>query len=155
MLFGKKKKSEYIAFMSGQVLPLENVADQVFSTKMMGDGFAIEPTEGKVVAPVDGEIAVAFPTGHAYGIVTKQGVEILLHLGIDTVELDGAGFEPQVKVGDKVKAGDTLALMDLEAIRAAGKPLTSMLIFTSGQSVNLLKEGQNVSVNDADLFEFQ
>ena len=141
--------------MSGQVLPLENVADQVFSTKMMGDGFAIEPTDGKVVAPVDGEIAVAFPTGHAYGIVTKQGVEILLHLGIDTVELDGAGFEPQVKVGDKVKAGDTLALMDLEAIKAAGKPLTSMLIFTSGQSVNLLKEGQNVSVNDADLFEFQ
>ena len=89
MFFGKKKKNQYLAFMSGQVLPLEKVEDQVFSSKMMGDGLAIEPTANEVVSPVDGEVTVVFPTGHAYGIVTKSGVEILLHLGFDTVELDG------------------------------------------------------------------
>src|SRR5690554_6960900 len=101
MWLGKKKKNQYVAFMSGQVVPLESVDDQVFSTKMMGDGYAIEPTDSEVVSPIDGEITVAFPTGHAYGIVSKQGVEILLHLGIDTVELDGKGFTPLVSVGDK------------------------------------------------------
>lgn len=153
MFFGKKKKNQYLAFMSGQVLPLEKVEDQVFSSKMMGDGLAIEPTANEVVSPVDGEVTVVFPTGHAYGIVTKSGVEILLHLGIDTVELDGKGFTSHVNVGDKVKAGDLLAEMDLREIEAAGKPRTSMMIFTSGETIEILKPMENVSIKDEDIIK--
>ncbi|HLV49707.1 MAG TPA: PTS glucose transporter subunit IIA [Erysipelothrix sp.] len=153
MWLGKKKKNQYVAFMSGQVVPLESVDDQVFSTKMMGDGYAIEPTDSEVVSPIDGEITVAFPTGHAYGIVSKQGVEILLHLGIDTVELDGKGFTPLVSVGDKVKAGQTIAKMDLDVIKEAGKPVTSMHIFTSGETVEILKVNENVNAKDEGIIE--
>lgn len=155
MLFGKKKKNQFVAFMTGQVIGLEKVEDQVFSSKMMGDGYAIEPSDGKVVSPVDGEITVAFPTGHAYGIKTKDGKEILLHLGIDTVELEGKGFTPHVKVGDKVKAGDHIADMDLELIKKENKPLTSMLIFTSGESVDVKKLDEMVTAEETDIMEIK
>ena len=155
MLFGKKKKNQFVAFMTGQVIGLEKVEDQVFSSKMMGDGYAIEPSDGKVVSPVDGEITVAFPTGHAYGIKTKDGKEILLHLGIDTVELEGKGFTPHVKVGDKVKAGDHIADMDLELIKKENKPLTSMLIFTSGESVDVKKLDEMVTAEETDIVEIK
>lgn len=155
MLFGKKKKNQFVAFMTGQVIGLEKVEDQVFSSKMMGDGYAIEPSDGKVVSPVDGEITVAFPTGHAYGIKTKDGKEILLHLGIDTVELEGKGFTPHVKVGDKVKAGDHIADMDLELIKRENKPLTSMLIFTSGESVDVKKIDEMVTIEETDIVEIK
>lgn len=155
MLFGKKKKNQFVAFMTGQVIGLEKVEDQVFSSKMMGDGYAIEPSDGKVVSPVDGEITVAFPTGHAYGIKTKDGKEILLHLGIDTVELEGKGFTPHVKVGDKVKAGDHIADMDLELIKKENKPLTSMLIFTSGESVDVKKLDEMVTIEETDIVEIK
>ena len=155
MLFGKRKKNQFVAFMTGQVIELEKVEDQVFSSKMMGDGYAIEPSDGKVVSPVDGEITVAFPTGHAYGIKTKDGKEILLHLGIDTVELEGKGFTPHVKVGDKVKAGDHIADMDLELIRKENKPLTSMLIFTSGETVNIKKPDEMVTIEETDIIEIK
>lgn len=155
MLFGKRKKNQFVAFMTGQVIELEKVEDQVFSSKMMGDGYAIEPSDGKVVSPVDGEITVAFPTGHAYGIKTKDGKEILLHLGIDTVELEGKGFTPHVKVGDKVKAGDHIADMDLELIKKENKPLTSMLIFTSGESVDVKKLDEMVTIEETDIVEIK
>ena len=155
MLFGKKKKNQFVAFMTGQVIGLEKVEDQVFSRKKMGDGYEIEPSDGKVVSPVDGEITVAFPTGHAYGIKTKDGKEILLHLGIDTVELEGKGFTPHVKVGDKVKAGDHIADMDLELIKKENKPLTSMLIFTSGESVDVKKLDEMVTAEETDIMEIK
>ncbi|NMB18297.1 MAG: PTS glucose transporter subunit IIA [Erysipelothrix sp.] len=155
MFFGKRKKNQYVAFMAGRVIALEKVEDQVFSSKMMGDGYAIEPSDGKVVSPVDGEITVAFPTGHAYGIKTKDGKEILLHLGIDTVELEGKGFTPHVKVGDKVKAGDHIADMDLELIKRENKPLTSMLIFTSGESVDVKKIDEMVTIEETDIVEIK
>ena len=104
---------------------------------------------------MDGEITVAFPTGHAYGIKTKDGKEILLHLGIDTVELEGKGFTPHVKVGDKVKAGDHIADMDLELIKRENKPLTSMLIFTSGESVDVKKIDEMVTIEETDIVEIK
>lgn len=140
-MFRRKKKDPNInAFIKGTLVALENVSDPVFAQKMMGDGFAIEPTDNSVYAPVDGEITVVFPTYHAYGITTKSGVEVLIHLGIDTVELDGEGFTTEVSVGDKVKTGDVLGTMDVEKIKSLKKPVTSMLILTSGETINLVKD---------------
>ena len=148
ILFGLKRKETYIAFMAGKVLSLEMVKDPVFSKKIMGDGFAIEPTNGEVVAPCDGEIVTVFPTGHACGLRGKNGREILIHLGIDTVELKGKGFKPVVTEGQKVKAGDRLAEMDLELVKEAGKFTTSMLLFTTGEQVEVLKENQVVEIKE-------
>ncbi|HHX52456.1 MAG TPA: PTS glucose transporter subunit IIA [Erysipelothrix sp.] len=149
------KEVTYHAFGAGKLVPLEDVPDQVFAQRMMGDGYAIELTENTIVSPVDGEVILVFPTGHAFGLKTEDGVEILLHLGIDTVELNGEGFVGQVKQGDKVKAGDVLTIMDLEKIRAAGKLVVSPLIFTSGQQIELKKANQDIVSGETDLFEFK
>lgn len=158
--FLKKKKEpvveeKYRAFGTGKVVPINEVPDQVFAQKMMGDGYAIELSDNKVVAPVSAEVILVFPTGHAFGLKTADGVEILLHLGIDTVELNGQGFAARVKQGDHVKQGDVLTVMDLEAIKAAGKSVVSPLIFTSGQEIELLKGHQEVTPESEDLFEFK
>ncbi|PHL19905.1 PTS sugar transporter subunit IIA, partial [Enterococcus faecium] len=106
--------------LTGKVLPLSEVPDQVFSSGVMGKGIAIDPEVGELVAPADGEITTIFPTGHAVGITTTDGAEILIHIGMDTVELNGNGYEILVKQGDLVKAGDLLIRFDIEAIKAAG-----------------------------------
>lgn len=155
----KKKEPEvkevYRAFGTGKVVPLNEVPDQVFAQKMMGDGFAIELTDNKVVAPISGEVILVFPTGHAFGLKTQDGVEILLHLGIDTVELNGEGFSSQVAQGDQVKQGDVLTIMDLDHIKNAGKSVVSPMIFTSGQEIELLKGHQDVTPESEGLFEFK
>lgn len=139
-LFQKKAKEEFRNFGVGKVVSLEKVPDAVFAQKLMGDGYALELTEGKITAPISGEIMLVFPTGHAFGIKTADGLEILIHLGIDTVELNGEGFRSLVKQGDRVKQGDTLTIMDLDFIRNAGKSIISPLIFTSGEKVQIIKE---------------
>lgn len=149
------KEVTYHSFGTGKVVPIEEVPDQVFAQRMMGDGYAIELTDNTIVSPVDGEVILVFPTGHAFGIKTEDGVEILLHLGIDTVELNGEGFEGKVQQGDKVKAGDVLTVMDLEKIKAAGKSVVSPFILTSGQQIELLKGHQEVQPGDTDLFRFK
>ena len=103
--------------IEGKILPITEVPDQVFSGKMMGDGFAIEPTEGTVVSPVNGEIVNVFPTKHAIGIQSEGGKEILIHFGIDTVKLNGEGFEALVAQGDKVKQGQPLLKVDLAFVK--------------------------------------
>lgn len=125
----------------GTVLPLEKVEDQVFSQKMMGDGYAIDVTGKTISSPVNGTIMMTFPTGHAVGLKDTKGREILIHIGMDTVELDGKGFTVLVKPGDVIQAGDPLVNIDPEVIRAAGKSLVSPVIVTSGQKVVLEKEG--------------
>lgn len=156
MFFKKKVKKDdsYGAFVNGVVMGLEAMPDQVFSQKLMGDGFAIEPTDGVVVAPTAGEITVVFPTGHAYGITREDGVEVLIHLGVDTVELGGEGFEAKVAVGDKVNRGDVICQMDLEKIREHGKPTISAFILTSGQKINLLRNNETVTVETNDIISF-
>lgn len=116
----------------GTLIALEKVEDQVFSQKAMGDGVAVEPSEGVFYAPISGTLETVFPTGHAYGIRSTDGKEVLIHIGIDTVELDGKGFSLQVKQGDKVKAGDKIVTVDLNAVREAGYKTTTMLIQTDG-----------------------
>lgn len=145
----KQKKSsdineDYQSFGKGRVLPLEEVPDRAFSEKMIGDGYALELSEGKIVAPISGEVVLVFPTGHAFGIKDQHGVEILLHLGIDTVSLNGVGFTSKVVLGQFVKQGDVLSYMDLEAIKRAGKSIISLFIVTSGHEVTLHKAHEEV-----------
>ena len=115
----------------GDVVALENVNDPVFSSGAMGQGIAVKPSQGVVYAPADAEVSIAFATGHAYGLKTANGAEILIHVGIDTVTMNGEGFEQKVAQGDKVKAGDVLGTFDSSKIAAAGLDDTTMVIVTN------------------------
>ncbi|WP_436666374.1 N-acetylglucosamine-specific PTS transporter subunit IIBC [Lactiplantibacillus plantarum] len=115
------------------------VADNTFAKKMLGDGFAIDPADGTITTPVDGTVSTVFPTKHAIGFKTDSGLEILLHMGIDTVELNGAPFEVLVQTGQPVHHGEVVAKADLAAIKAAGKATTMMVIITNMDAVNLMK----------------
>lgn len=155
-MFGLKKKNVsegHVAFGNGKLVSLEKVPDQVFSQKMMGDGYAIELRDGHIYAPVSGIATMVFQTGHAFGLTTDDGVEVLLHLGVDTVELNGKGFSGKVKQGDRVKQGDELTEMDLALIEAEGKPTISMCIFTSGEKINILKEDSDVHALETEIIE--
>ncbi|MDO5121982.1 MAG: PTS system trehalose-specific EIIBC component [Erysipelotrichaceae bacterium] len=144
------KNETFIAPVSGKVVPITELEDKVFSSKSMGDGIAFEPTDGHFYAPFSGEITVAFPTGHAYGLRTAADMEILIHIGMDTVELNGKGFKPCVKQGDVVKQGDLLTVVDLDYIRSQGKSVITPVVFTNGGTVEILKEG-TVSAKDTDI----
>ena len=115
----------------GEVVALNEVNDPVFSSGVMGQGIAVKPSKGVVYAPADAKIAIAFPTGHAYGLKTDNGAEILIHVGIDTVSMNGEGFEAKVSQGDRVKAGDVIGTFDSEAIAANGLDDTTMVIITN------------------------
>ena len=117
--------------LSGNVVALENVNDPVFSSGAMGKGLAVKPSEGVVYAPADAEVTIAFETGHAYGLKTASGAEILIHIGIDTVSMNGNGFEKLVAAGDKVKAGTPIAKFDAAKIAEAGLDDTTMIIVTN------------------------
>ena len=137
-----EQKEDFAAVAYGTIMPVSEVDDQVFASKAMGDGIAINPRSGKIYAPYSGEITVAFPTGHAYGMKTAGGKEVLIHIGMDTVELNGKGFKPAVKQGDVVKQGDLLTEVDLDYIRSQGKQVITPVIFTDGTAVELLKKGE-------------
>ena len=151
-LYGKQNKNEKLEFVSpveGKVMELSEVEDKVFSQGMMGNGFAVELTSGTVRAPFSGEVTVVFPTGHAIGMKRADGLEVLIHIGMDTVELNGKGFSLQVKQGDYVSVGDVLVEVDLDYIQSEGKSLVSPIVFPNGQVVSLnvqgnIKTGQDV-----------
>ena len=129
----------------GEVIELEKVQDPVFSQKMMGDGFAVEPANGQIVSPVAGKVTSVFPTKHALGLVTESGLEVLVHIGLDTVSLEGKPFEVKVEEGQTVSAGDLLVEADLDAIREAGRATSTVVVFTNAtaiQSVTLIQTGQ-------------
>lgn len=130
----KDFKDEGIVILNpvdGEVVTLDKVPDEVFSQKMLGDGFAVKPSGEKVYAPVAGEVKVLFPTLHAIAIETKEGIEILVHIGIDTVELKGEGFEAHVKIGDQVNAGDLLVSFNKKIIEDGGKDTITPVIITN------------------------
>jgi PTS system beta-glucosides-specific IIC component len=117
--------------ITGKVLALSDIKDEAFSSEALGKGVAIEPSEGKVYSPVDGEITTFFPTGHAIGLTSDNGIEILIHVGMDTVELDGKGFTPKKAQGDKVKKGELLLEFDMKVIKDAGFPVTTPVVITN------------------------
>ncbi|WP_339148136.1 MULTISPECIES: PTS glucose transporter subunit IIA [unclassified Sutcliffiella] len=139
-LFGSKEevKTEevLVAPITGKIIPLEEVPDPVFAQKMMGDGIAIEPTEGTVVSPVNGEIVQFFPTKHAIGIKSETGVEVLIHVGLETVGMKGEGFEGLVEVGDKVKVGTPLLNFDIALINEKAKSIVTPVILTNGDIID-------------------
>ncbi|KOS23684.1 PTS glucose transporter subunit IIA [Bacillus anthracis] len=141
-LFGlgsKTNEETIVAPLTGAVKNIEEVPDPVFAGRMMGDGFAIDPTEGVVVSPVDGEIVHLFPTKHAIGIQSEGGTEILIHFGFDTVKLDGEGFEAHVSEGQAVKAGDKLISFDLELIREKAKSTITPIVITNTDAAESIK----------------
>lgn len=132
--------SQFTAYATGRLIPIEQVPDQVFASKMLGDGIAIEPQEGVLTAPADGTVAVVMEGSfHACGLKLDNGMELLFHIGLDTVAMNGDGFDCRVKMGDRVKKGDTLITFDRDKIRAAGHPDVTMMIITNMGSASQIK----------------
>ena len=137
---------EVYSVADGQVVALEQVKDPVFAQKMMGDGFAVEPANGNIVSPVSGTVSSIFPTKHALGLVTEAGLEVLVHIGLDTVSLEGKPFTVRVTEGQQVAAGDLLVTADLGAIREAGRETTTVVVFTNGDAIKSVKLEQTGSL---------
>lgn len=127
------------AHMTGRAVPLEEIGDEVFSAKVLGEGIAIEPAEGRLYAPCDGRVDMVFDTKHAVNIVSSDGCEVLLHIGIDTVKLGGKYFESHVEAGQQVRRGDLLVTFDMEKIRRAGYKLTTPMIVGNTEDYGSVK----------------
>ena len=139
------KNQEIATPITGKVIPLSEVPDAVFSSEMLGKGFGVEPEEGKAYAPVNGEVTTVFDTLHAIGLLGEDGVELLIHIGMDTVKLNGKGFDVKVKAGDHVKAGDLLVEFDMDLIQKEGYPVTTAVVVTNTdgyKEVTLSKNGK-------------
>ncbi|WP_080845737.1 PTS sugar transporter subunit IIA [Cytobacillus gottheilii] len=142
-LFGKKeevKSVDIFAPLSGAAVSLETVPDPVFAEKMMGDGIAIEPTEGIIVSPVKGEVLQVFPTKHAVGLKAENGAEILIHIGLETVSMNGEGFEAHVSEGSKVEVGDQLVTFDMNLVKEKAKSTITPVIITNSDQVTIEKQ---------------
>ncbi|RWZ51303.1 PTS glucose transporter subunit IICBA [Halobacillus fulvus] len=152
-----KGELSFVSPIKGKVLPITEVPDQVFSGKMMGDGFAIEPEDGKIVSPVHGKVLNVFPTKHAIGLEADNGMEILIHIGIDTVGLKGEGFTALISEGDEVKQGQALMEVDLDYVKENAPSIVTPIVFTNlaeGQSVEVKASG-HVNHNDPDIIHIQ
>lgn len=132
---GKRTEVTLLAPLSGSILPLSQVPDPVFSQEMMGKGIAIQPTEGLLVAPLEGVVAHLFPTHHAILMKSDNGLDILMHIGIDTVKANGNGFAPFVSTGSRVKAGEPLLSFDLDILSEAGYPLVTPVIIANPERI--------------------
>lgn len=139
--------------ITGITKKLSDIEDKGFASGAMGEGFAIEMQDGKVVAPFSGEVMVCFPTGHAYGLKSNDGKEILIHIGMDTVELDGKGFDVKVQAGQKIKQGDVLVNVDIDYVKSQGKSLVTPIVFTDGHKVELLQENVAVKAGDENIIK--
>lgn len=161
MIVGKKKltvptkqeEKDLISPMQGRLMPLTEVEDQVFSQGLMGDGFAVELKDGQVLAPFSGEVVMTFPTKHAYGLRREDGLEVLIHIGMDTVQLNGEGFESYVQQGDQVVQGQVLAKVDIDYVLSQGKSVVSPAVFTSGQHIEC--QGQDVQYKQENIFQWK
>lgn len=152
-LFGKSDKinpNHVYAPLEGQAVALTEVPDPTFAEAMLGNGIAIVPVSGKVVSPVDGTVDMMFDTGHAVSLVSDSGIEILIHIGLETVSLEGKPFKIAVKNGDKVKKGQLLVEADLEAIKAAGLPIITPVVICNTDNYPEFKTNIGKAVTNAD-----
>lgn len=136
--FGKKKENALYAVQDGEIVPIEKVPDQVFSQKILGEGIALLPEKGRILSPLSGTVSNVADTLHAYGITGDDGLEVLVHIGIDTVGLNGEGFISMVKEGERVKAGDPVAQADLELIRSRGLSTHVVTVITNSQDIEIV-----------------
>lgn len=156
--FGKKKNAaiKLKAPVSGTVVPLEEVPDQAFSGRMVGDGGAVEPTGDIIVAPCDATVAALFPTGHAIALMTQEELELLIHIGIETVNMQGKGFEKLVAQGDEVKEGTPLLRFDRAAITGAGNPTVTPVLITNMEKIKSMKVASGeVIAGETDFIEIE
>lgn len=162
MIVGKKKlavpvqkheEKDFISPMQGRLMPLSEVEDQVFSQGLMGDGFAVELKDGEVLAPFSGEVVMTFPTKHAYGLRREDGLEVLIHIGMDTVQLNGEGSESYVQQGDHVTQGQVLAKVNIDYVLSQGKSVVSPVVFTSGQHIEC--QEQDVQYHQENIFKWK
>lgn len=137
--------SKFATPLQGRVMALNEVEDKVFAEGTMGEGYAVELSNGKVLAPFNGEVIMTFPTKHTFGLRRDDGLEVLIHLGMDTVELEGKGFKMFVEKGDRIKQGDTIAEVDINYVKEQGKSLVSPVVFTSKEAVKLLKKETTIN----------
>lgn len=145
-LFKKQKSESLVAPVNGQLVSITEVNDDVFSQKMMGDGYAVKPINNEIFSPVSGVVTTVFPTKHAVGITTKEGLEVLVHMGLDTVELNGVPFTIQVNQNDSVSAGDLLAIMDLSYLKENKKDPTVVIVFTNMDKVATLPKFEDKQI---------
>lgn len=139
-----RKSMELIAPVSGKIIDLSEVPDQVFAQKMAGDGVGIDSTSDIVVAPADGIISLIFKTNHAFAMTLNNGIEILVHIGIDTVELEGKGFERLVQEGSRVKAGDAVIKLNRQLIKENGYSLVTPVLITNSDKLKEINYNTNI-----------
>ena len=153
-LFGKKEEinpNHVYAPMAGEAVDISQVPDPTFSSGAMGNGIAIQPTDGKVCSPVNGTVDMMFDTGHAVTLVSDNGIEILIHVGLETVGLNGAPFQVKVQNGQKVKKGDVLMIADLDAIKAAGLPTITPVLICNTDDYTTFNTTTGKAVTNADV----
>ncbi|MEA1954577.1 MAG: PTS glucose transporter subunit IIA [Campylobacterota bacterium] len=148
--FLKRKVREIKAPVDGEIVAIESVEDEVFSKKLVGDGVAIIPVGDVFTAPIDGTVSKIFSTNHAYSIKSKKDLEVMVHIGLDTVDLNGAGFKRLVKEGAEVKAGDAIIGVDLQALKEHAKDIITPIIITDNSDVKKLEKKLTI-VKDGDL----
>ena len=153
-IFSKKWDGEIKSPVSGKTYSIEKVKDEMFSKKMMGDGIAIKPTSSKIYAPITGKITTAFFTKHAVGITNKEGLNILIHIGIDTVKLDGEGFKTFIEQNQKIKKGDLLVEIDIPYINKNAISSDIIMVITPESKIKASKiiNNQSVTINDTIIF---
>lgn len=150
-LFGKGDGIQVCAPTAGRLLPLSAVSDPTFAEGILGQGAAILPTDGRFLAPVDGTVATVFPTGHAAAITTAEGAEVLLHIGLDTVKLNGAHFTIHAEAGQQVKKGDLLLEADLEQIQAAGYDIVTPIVICNSDAFREIGMEEETDVAAGDV----
>lgn len=147
------KELDFVSPLNGEIIPLEEVNDTAISQKMLGEGFAIKPENGNVVSPVNGVITALYPTGHAIGILSDDGYEFLIHIGVNTFKLNNGKIKIYIKTGQRVKQNDILVEFNKEELESLGIDITTSILFTNREEFKLLKHHEYVTTKDKHFFK--